>query len=294
MADLKAIKKRIGSVQNTRQITRAMKMVAAAKLRRAQEAILASRPYAYRIYSILLGLFQQEGVAHPLLTERAERKIRLIVLAGDRGLCGSFNATIFKEAQRFLKTKKAENVEVVLDVIGKKAYDFFKKRHPVSTHHEGLLGRATFPAVAAIADELLAAYKKEDLDAVYIVYNEFKSAISQSITVERLIPISTEVPEGVAKIWTQGETEGMKNYIFEPEKEKLLEEIIPRHFRMQLFRCVLESVASEHGARMSAMENATKNASEMIGSLTLEYNKARQEKITKELMEIVGGVEAMR
>lgn len=294
MADLKAIKKRIGSVQNTRQITRAMKMVAAAKLRRAQEAILASRPYAYRIYSILLGLFQQEGVAHPLLTERAEKKIRLIVLAGDRGLCGSFNATIFKEAQRFLKTKKAENVEVVLDVIGKKAYDFFKKRHPVSTHHEGLLGRATFPAVAAIADELLAAYKKEDLDAVYIVYNEFKTAISQSITVERLIPISTEVPEGVAKIWTQGETEGMKNYIFEPEKEKLLEEIIPRHFRMQLFRCVLESVASEHGARMSAMENATKNASEMIGSLTLEYNKARQEKITKELMEIVGGVEAMR
>jgi len=294
MADLKAIKKRIGSVQNTRQITRAMKMVAAAKLRRSQDAILASRPYAYRIYSILLGLFKQEGISHPLLVERTEKKVRLIVLAGDRGLCGSFNATIFKETQKFLKTKKEENVEVVMDVIGKKAFDFFKKRNSIGTHHEGLLGRVTFPRVAAIADELLEAFKKEELDAIYIIYNEFKSAISQNITTERLIPISDEVPEGVAGIWTEGETEGMKNYIFEPGKEALLEEIVPRHFRMQLFRCVLESVASEHGARMSAMENATKNATEMIGSLTLEYNKARQEKITKELMEIVGGVEAMK
>lgn len=294
MADLKAIKKRIGSVQNTRQITRAMKMVAAAKLRRAQEAILASRPYAYRIYSILLGLFQQQGVSHPLLVERPEKKIRLIVLAGDRGLCGSFNANIFKEAQRFIKEKKAENVEVVLDVIGKKANDFFKKRHPIETHHEGLLGGATFPRVAEIANELLEAFKKEELDAIYIVYNEFKSAISQTVTTERLIPISADVPEGVAGIWTTNEGAQMKDYLFEPDKETLLQEIVPRHFRMQFFRCVLESVASEHGARMSAMENATKNASEMIGSLTLEYNKARQEKITKELMEIVGGVEAMK
>jgi F-type H+-transporting ATPase subunit gamma len=294
MADLKAIKKRIGSVQNTRQITRAMKMVAAAKLRRSQDAIISSRPYAYRIYSILLGLFQQEGISHPLLAQRPEKKIRLIVLAGDRGLCGSFNASIFKEAQKFLKMKKEENVEVVLDVIGKKAYDFFKKRYPVQTHHEGLLGKTTFTRVAAIADELLEAFKKEELDAIYIIYNEFKSAISQKITVERLVPVSDEVPEGVAGVWTATEAENMKDYIFEPEKDKLLEEIVPRHFRMQFFRCVLESVASEHGARMSAMENATQNASEMIGSLTLEYNKARQEKITRELTEIVGGVEAMK
>lgn len=294
MADLKAIKKRIGSVQNTRQITRAMKLVAAAKLRRAQDAILASRPYAYRIYSILLGLFKQEGISHPLLVERPEKKIRLIVLAGDRGLCGSFNANIFKEAQKFLKAKKAENVEVILDVIGKRAYDFFRKRHPIATHHEGLLGRATFPRVSEIANELLEAFKKEELDAIYIIYNEFKSAISQTVETERLIPITDEVPEGVAGIWASAEMEGMANYIFEPGKEAILEEIVPRHFRMQFFRCVLESIASEHGARMSAMENATKNATEMIGSLTLEYNKARQEKITKELMEIVGGVEAMK
>jgi F-type H+-transporting ATPase subunit gamma len=294
MADLKAIKKRIGSVQNTRQITRAMKLVAAAKLRRAQDAILASRPYAYRIFSILLGLFKQEGISHPLLVERPEKRVRLIVLAGDRGLCGSFNANIFKEAQKFLKAKKQENVEVVLDVIGKRAYDFFKKRHPIATHHEGLLAKVTYPRVSEIANELLEAFKKEELDAIYIIYNEFKSAISQTITTERLIPISDEVPEGVAGIWAKSEMDGMTNYIFEPGKEAILEEIVPRHFRMQLFRCVLESVASEHGARMSAMENATKNASEMIGSLTLEYNKARQEKITRELMEIVGGVEAMK
>ncbi|NBX76041.1 MAG: ATP synthase F1 subunit gamma, partial [Proteobacteria bacterium] len=261
MADLKAIKKRIGSVQNTRQITRAMKLVAAAKLRRAQEAILASRPYAYRIFSILLGLFKQEGISHPLLVERPEKKVRLIVLAGDRGLCGSFNANIFKEAQKFLKAKKQENVEVVLDVIGKRAYDFFKKRHPIATHHEGLLAKVTYPRVSEIANELLEAFKKEELDAIYIIYNEFKSAISQTITTERLIPISDEVPEGVAGIWAANEMDGMANYIFEPGKEAILEEIVPRHFRMQLFRCVLESVASEHGARMSAMENATKNAS---------------------------------
>jgi F-type H+-transporting ATPase subunit gamma len=294
MADLKAIKKRIGSVQNTRQITRAMKLVAAAKLRRAQDAIVASRPYAYRIFSILLGLFKQAGISHPLLVERPEKRVRLIVLAGDRGLCGSFNANIFKEAQKFLKAKKQENVEVVLDVIGKRAYDFFKKRHPIATHHEGLLAKVTYPRVSEIANELLEAFKKEELDAIYIIYNEFKSAISQTITTERLIPISDEVPEGVAGIWAKSEMDGMTHYIFEPGKEAILEEIVPRHFRMQLFRCVLESVASEHGARMSAMENATKNASEMIGSLTLEYNKARQEKITRELMEIVGGVEAMK
>jgi F-type H+-transporting ATPase subunit gamma len=271
-----------------------MKLVAAAKLRRAQDAILASRPYAYRIYSILLGLFKQEGISHPLLVERPEKKVRLIVLAGDRGLCGSFNANIFKEAQKFLKAKKEENVEVVLDVIGKRAYDFFRKRYPIATHHEGLLARVTYPRVSEIANELLEAFKKEELDAIYIIYNEFKSAISQTITTERLIPISDEVPEGVAGIWAASEMDGMTNYIFEPGKEAILEEIVPRHFRMQLFRCVLESVASEHGSRMSAMENATQNASEMIGSLTLEYNKARQEKITRELVEIVGGVEAMK
>jgi len=294
MADRKEIRKRIGSVQNTRQITRAMKMVAAAKLRRAQEAILNTRPFAYRIYSILLSLFQREGIQHPLLVSREEKKIRLVVVAGDRGLCGSFNANVFKEAQKFIKAKQSQGIEVTLDVIGKKANDFFKRRHPISTYHEGLLAKVTYSKAAQIAQEILDAYLKEEFDAIYLVYNEFKSAIQQKVTVERLIPVATEVPEGVVGILKVGEDERFKNYIFEPSKEEILNDIVPKHFYMQFFRCVLESVASEHGARMSAMENASKNASEMIEDLTLLYNKARQAAITKELMEIVGGVEAMK
>jgi F-type H+-transporting ATPase subunit gamma len=271
-----------------------MKMVAAAKLRRSQEAILSTRPFAYRIYSILLSLFQREGINHPLLVAREEKKVRLIVVAGDRGLCGSFNANVFKETQRFIRAKQAEGVEVTLDVIGKKAHDFFKKRHPISTYHEGLLGKVTYGRASAIAHEILETYSKGEFDAIYMVYNEFKSAIQQKITCERLIPVSTEVPEGVVGILKVGEDERLKNYLFEPSKEEILNEIVPKHFYMQFFRCVLESLASEHGARMSAMENASKNASEMIEDLTLLYNKARQAAITKELMEIVGGVEAMK
>ncbi len=294
MADLKEIKKRIGSVQNTRQITRAMKMVAAAKLRRSQEAIVNARPYAYRIYAILISLFQKEGIQHPLLVSRDEKKIRLVVLAGDRGLCGSFNANILKAAHNFIKAKEALGIEVSLDVIGKKANDYFKKRHPISTYHEGIIAKVSWGKVSKIADEILAAYQKEEFDAIYLVYNEFKSAIQQKITTERLIPVATEIPQGVQSMLTNMEAERFKDYIFEPSKEEILSEIIPRHFKMQLFRSILESIASEHGSRMSAMENATKNASEMISGLTLKYNKARQEKITGELMEIVGGVEAMR
>lgn len=294
MADRKEIRKRISSVQNTRQITRAMKMVAAAKLRRSQDAILSTRPFAYRIYSILLSLFQREGIQHPLLVSREEKKIRVIVVAGDRGLCGSFNANVFKEAQRFIKSKESAGIEVSLDVIGKKAHDFFKKKHAISTYHEGLLAKVTYAKASAIAHEILQAYLKEEFDAIYLVYNEFKSAIQQRVTVERLIPVATEVPEGVVGILKVGEDERFKNYIFEPSKEEILNDIVPKHFSVQFFRCVLESVASEHGARMSAMENASKNASEMIEDLTLLYNKARQAAITKELMEIVGGVEAMK
>lgn len=294
MANLKDIKRRIGSVQNTKQITRAMKMVAAAKLRRAQEAIISSRPYAYRIYSILLSLAHRERVSHPLLVQRPEKKIRVVVLAGDRGLCGAFNTNVLKEAQKFLKKKEAEGIETTLDCIGRKSYDYFKKRRPVTEYHEGILGRISYQAVAAIAEKVIAGFIEGEFDATYLVYNEFKSAIQQRVVVERLIPVSTEVPEGVVGMLRLSDEDRFKNYLFEPSKKKLLEEIVPRHFKMQLFRAVLESAASEHGSRMSAMENATTNASEMIDSLTLDYNKARQASITKELMEIVGGVEAMR
>ncbi len=294
MADLKVIKKRIGSVQNTRQITRAMKMVAAAKLRRSQEAIVNARPYAYRIYAVLISLFQKEGIQHPLVVAREEKKVRLVVIAGDRGLCGAFNANIMKAAHKFIKQKQEAGIEVSLDVIGKKSNDYFKKRHPISSYHEGILSKVTWGKVAKIADEVLAQYQAEEFDAIYLVYNEFKSAIQQKVTVERLIPVSTEVPSGVSSMLINMEADKFRDYVFEPSKEEILNEIVPRHFKMQLFRAVLESVASEHGSRMSSMENASKNASEMISGLTLEYNKARQEKITGELMEIIGGVEAMK
>ncbi len=294
MATLKDIRKRITSVKNTRQITRAMKMVDAAKLRRAQDAILSSRPYAYRIYSIMLSLAAREGVKHPLLEKRPEKRIKLVVLAGDRGLCGAFNTNILKAATRFIKKKEAEGVHVSLDVIGKKANDFFKKRREIAAYHEGVINKPQYTKVASIADLILKEFTAGEFDAVYLAYNEFKSAIQQTVTVEQLIPISTEVPDGVVGIRRAQDEDRYKNYIWEPSQDEILNEIVPRHFQMQMFRAVLESKASEHGARMSAMENATKNASEMIDILTLDYNKARQASITKELMEIVGGVEAMR
>ncbi len=293
MASQKDIRKRINTVKSTRQITRAMKMVAAAKLRRAQEAILATRPYAYRIYAIVTSLAKREAATHPLLIAREEKRIRVVVLAGDRGLCGAFNSGVIKEAVRFITRKKGEGVEVSVECIGKKANDLLKRRFDISVFHEGLLAGVSYPKVGVLADEILEAYKADKLDAVYLIYNEFKSAIQQKVTVERLIPVSTDPPGQVESILKASEAEH-SNYLFEPSKKKLLDEVIPRHFRMQFFRAVLESIASEHGARMSAMENATKNASEMIDSLNLEYNKARQASITKELMEIVGGAEAMK
>ena len=294
MPNLKDIKKRIRSVDSTRQITRAMKMVAAAKLRRSQEAILHARPYSYRIYAVLLSLAKREGVSHPLLNERPEKNIRLIIMAGDRGFCGSFNTNIFKEARNFLKKKESESVRVVVDCIGKKSADFFKNKIEIRHYHEGLLGSATFNKVGKIAEEALHDFLKEDLDAIYLIYNEFKSAIQQKVVVERLIPVSLELPSGVAGILRIGEADRFKKYLFEPSMDEILNEMVPKHFKTQLFRAVLESMASEHGARMSAMENATKNASEMIDKLTLQYNKARQAGITKELMEIVSGAEAMK
>ncbi len=294
MASQKDIKKRIVSTKNTRQTTRAMKMVSAAKLRRAQEAIVNARAYAYRIYSVLMSLASMPDVKHPWLVRRPEKRVRMVVLAGDRGLCGSFNSSVFKEATRFLKTKQAEGVEVVVDTIGRKANDTFKRNPGFGTNYEGLLGKASYLNTSAVAEGILADFAAKDFDAVYLVYNEFKSAIQQRVIVERLIPVSTDVPEGVAGILTVTEEERFRKALFEPSKEALLNELVPRHFKTQFFRAVLESVASEHGARMAAMENATTNASEMIDALTLDYNKARQAGITKELLEIIGGVEAMK
>lgn len=294
MESLKDIRKRIGSVKSTRQITRAMKMIAAAKLRRSQEAILNARPYAYRIYSVLLALANKEGVAHPCLVERTEKRIRVFVIAGERGLCGSFNTTILKTSNDFVKNRRASGCDVEVAAVGRKAAEFFKKRGGITSSHDDVLGKPTYSACSAIARTAVKSFLDEKVDAVYLAYNEFKSAVQQRPIVERLVPVFLEPPEGVVGIFRVSEGDKFKKYILEPGVSELIEELIPRHFSVQVFRAVLESVASEHGARMSAMENATKNASEMIDGLTLEYNKARQASITKELMEIVGGVEAMR
>lgn len=294
MANLKDIRRRISSVTNTQQITRAMKLVAAAKLRRAQEGILAARPYAYRIYSILLSLAKREETLHPLLEVRPEKKIRLIILAGDRGLCGSFNSSIFKAGEKFISEKRSQGIEVVIDCIGKRANDYFSKRYDVTTFHHGLLREGTYRSTSQVAREIMDAYAEGEFDAIYLVYNEFKSAIQQKVVVETLIPISTEAPpQGVLGI-RESTGEQAVDYLYEPSEKAIFQEIVPKHFETQFFRAVLESIASEHGARMSAMENATKNASELIAKLTLSYNKARQAAITTELMEIVGGAEALK
>src|SRR3989338_532459 len=196
MASLKDIRKRIGSVKSTRQITRAMKMVAAAKLRRSQEAILSSRPYAYRIYSVLLSLVKTAGVEHPLLTERPEKRIRLIVIAGERGLCGSFNTNILKRAQEFQKQKVKEGAEVMVEAVGKKAADFFRKRGGIAKQYDDLLGQPSYLRCAEVAQKVVRVVAEGEADAIYVAYNEFKSAIQQRPIVERLVPISPPIPDG--------------------------------------------------------------------------------------------------
>jgi len=257
---------------------------------------MAARPYAYRIYSYsaLIG----EGPKRrptPMLQEREEKRCKLIVLAGDRGLCGSFNSNIFKRAEAFLAEKKAAGIEVQIETIGKKAQEYFQKRYGVAHYYEGLISKPEYKTTQEIATKLLEHYQDDQFDATYLLYNEFKSAIQQTVTVEKLIPVSTEVPEGVVGIReNSGEGDAAVEYIYEPSRQELLEAVVPRHFQVQLYRAVLESVAAEHGARMSAMDSATKNANEMVDKLTLDYNKARQAAITTELSEIVGGVEAMK
>jgi len=214
-------------------------------------------------------------------------------LAGDRGLCGSFNSTIIRMCEQFIKEKEAQGLEVTLNCIGKKGYEHFKSKRTIETYHEDVLARADYGQIGEITKEIIDQYLEGKYDAIYLIYNEFKSAISQKAVVEKLVPISTEIPEGVVGIRHKSEEGKLVDYLMEPSVDALLKAVVSRHFQTQLFRAVLESLASEHGARMSAMDNATNNANDMIERLTLEYNKARQAAITTELMEIIGGMEAV-
>ncbi|WP_298432421.1 ATP synthase F1 subunit gamma [Geobacter sp.] len=286
MPSLKAIKKRITSVKNTRQITKAMKMVSAAKLRRAQENVVAARPYAQKLGEVLERLAKSSDVEGiPLLEKRAAEKALLIVVTSDRGLCGGFNANICKAAERFLKEKKSDYSEISLLTIGRKGHDFLKNRHSIWKNHANVLSSPNYQIAALIAREVIDGFLLEEYDEVFLLYNAFRSVMSQDITLTQLLPIVPPAAE---------EEEHAPEYIYEPSKGELLKEILPKHVEVQVFRSLLESVAAEHGARMTAMDSASKNATEMIGKLTLQYNRARQAAITKELMEIISGAESIK
>jgi F-type H+-transporting ATPase subunit gamma len=288
MASLRAIRSRIKSVKGTQKITKAMKLVAAAKLRRAQDAVLRARPYAELIDEMLgrLGGTTDGGAAHPLLEKRPLRRVEVVVLTSDRGLAGGFNANVVRRLQRFLVDHKGTYERIGVSTIGRRGRDFAKKRGvEIRKDYAGVLGKLEYRHARQIADDLIELYEKEELDAVYLLFNKFQSALVQKITLQQLLPIEPPANEGKAPV---------ADFVYEPSQGDVLSDLLPRHLGMQIWRALLESEASEHGARMTAMESATKNAKEMIGRLTLQYNRARQAAITKELMEIVSGAEALK
>jgi F-type H+-transporting ATPase subunit gamma len=343
MANLLDIRRRIRSVRNTRQITKAMQMVSAAKLRRAQERALAARPYAQMLTNVLKSLVsradvydpQTGEVLHPLLVRREEKTTLLIVVSGEKGLAGAFNSNILKAAAKFIDTKKDKNLDVLS--VGRKARDYFKRRYPqasegdqrkgpiqVAGEYVGLMNRAQFASAREIAERVVQLYTEAKVDSVYIVYNEFKSVIAQRLVVDDLLPIRAIGEQGHALVEETTEAQlkerleaakhagvGVRatdtsemdkkaagfatadvDYIYEQPPAELFRDLLPRYISIQIFRAMLESEAAEHAARMTAMDSATSNASDMIDSLTLAMNRARQAKITKEIIEIVSGAAA--
>ena len=290
MANLIDIRRRIKSVKNTQQITKAMKMVAASKLRRAQDRVIAARPYAATLEAALNSVASRvapaaDGTpAHPLLGLREEKRIVLVIVTGDKGLCGGFNANVQRAAGHFIRDAKARGVESIrLVTIGRKGHDFWKRRSfEVVETRPGIFNRFGYDDTAEIARALSARFVDGDVDAVWVLYNEFRSVISQVVRTRRLLPLELPVAS----------SEGGTDYLFEPSAEVILSRLVPRHVEFQLYRILLESNAAENGARMTAMDGASKNAGELIDSLTLTYNRARQARITKELIEIVSGAAA--
>jgi len=287
MASLKSIKKRIVSVKNTRQITKAMKMVSAAKLRRAQENVVAARPYAKKLGEVLQSLATNlEGDLHPLLEKREAKKLLLIVLTSDRGLCGGFNTNLCKAADRFIKEKSASYEQVSIMTVGRKGYEFLKSRYTVYKNFSNVLAKPNYQTAAMLAHEVIEGFVAGEYDQVELLYNSFRTVMTQDITFQQLLPVEPE-NEGAAD-------ETPVDFIYEPSVGELLAEILPKNIEVQLFKSMLETVAGEHGARMTAMDSASKNANEMIGKLTLQYNRARQAAITTELMEIISGSESIK
>src|SRR5712692_6393878 len=356
MANILDIRRRIRSVVNTRQITKAMKTVSAAKLRRAQETALAARPYSQMLTNVLKSLVSRADIydpvtglpIHPLLAERPEKNILLIVVTGDKGLAGAFNTNILKMVAKFLQSKPDQNIDI--ECIGRKGRDFMRRRYPIADgatdvspvrpsaeaapkragriqitgDHVGVLGKVEYDFAATLSESVIARYTRHEIDSVYILFNEFKSVIAQRLIAERLLPIKQIGAIDVAMAEEASEEERKKrleaaksagvglrpadtsavdeaaatfgaspvDYISEQPPNQLLQAILPKYIGIQIFRALLESVAAEHAARMTAMDAATSNASDMIDSLTLIMNRARQAKITKEIIEIVSGAAA--
>src|SRR5215470_968688 len=344
MASLLDIRRRIRSVRNTRQITKAMQMVSAAKLRRAQERALAARPYAQMLTNVLKSLVSRVEIYDPqtgeprssLLVRREEKTVLLIVVSGEKGLAGAFNSNVLKTAARFIETKKDKNIDIL--ALGRKSRDYFRRRYPVASDsgeqrkgpiqivdgHVGLMNRAQFTSAREIAEKVCHLYTEARVDSVYIVFNEFKSVIAQRLVVDDVLPIRT-IGETAHEMVEEASEEERKrrieaalhagagvrgadtseidkkaagfgtaqvDYIYEQPPEELFRDLLPRYISVQLYRAMLESEAAEHAARMTAMDSATNNASDMIDALTLQMNRVRQAKITKEIIEIVSGAAA--
>ncbi|NUQ76495.1 MAG: ATP synthase F1 subunit gamma [Polyangiaceae bacterium] len=338
MPSLKSIRKRILSVKSTQKITRAMKMVAGAKLNRAQQRITELRPYAVKVQAVLAEItkpgagaapveaqsavdaapalppaeshaHQGEGEAlldlygaaegafgekpaHPLLVQRAEKHVLLVVLTADRGLCGAFNTNINKRAEREWKTRTESGQNVQMVIVGRKGRDYFARRNaPVLEYLPGIWDKLSLETAQLVGERILAPFNKGEVDSIYFVYNEFKSAMSQMVVAERLLPVAQPEP---GEPGTESATAQAAEFLFEPTREALLERLVPMYMDISILRALYESMASFLGAQMTAMDAATKNAKEMIEALTLQYNQARQAAITKELMEIIGGSEALK
>ena len=291
MPSLQSLRRKIASVKNTQKITKAMKMVAAAKLKRAQERILTSRPYAHQLREVMSNLSQRVNRAsHPLLSRREGKTLELLVVTSDRGLCGAFNTNILRRAVEFLEEQRRQGKQVSVSLIGRKSIDFFKRRDwPIRQEWGGVFDRLSFEHALDIGQNVVAQYYEGTFDHLYVVYNEFKSAMQQEVIVEKLLPIESLKEAQADDISSIG-----GGYLYEPDEGELLETLLPKHFEIQTYRALLESAAAEQAARMTAMDGATRNAGELIKKVTLFYNKTRQAAITKELMDIVGGAEAIK
>jgi F-type H+-transporting ATPase subunit gamma len=287
-ASLRDTRKRIASVRSTQQITNAMKMVAAAKLRRAQESILATRPYATKMLEVLSSLAARTSAeAHPLLARRKTRWVEVVIFTSDRGLCGAFNMNLILRAERFMEEEKAKTEEIALSFVGRKGRDYFRKRKVVMRReYVNFFGKVDYLLASRIGQDLVQAYSEERVDGIYLLYSEFRSAIQQRVILEKILPVTPSSPRAIGPVAVE--------YLYEPSESEILDKILPMYVEVQVYKALLESLASEYGARMTAMENATNNAAEMIEKLTLVYNKARQAAITKELIEIVSGAEALK